>query len=316
MGRELSLHPPANAIMRAQRTRELDTTALLTWMARPKKVCYFARFMVEPFARCAAIFFIAVLSQACASQRLVPGTIVASRTGPDGEPFRYYSFDVQRVITSVEEGKQAKLRLKQAFDGKQQALSAEEQRLVKLMKELEGLGAEELERRRGSVLEFQERLRSLKDELRSAQAELDAMERSAIGEILRKLAHHITQSSALGPEPFDVMSERIGGKSDASCDLTDWLITSYERKPGAEPPAACTSKRLFSVRASSLESSPAATAELERLNDEHEVVFVRRDDLAEEYLTGICDVSEWLLEQLARKEGAAPWPPTCGPPLR
>lgn len=153
--------------------------------------------------------------------------------------------DLQRALNEVEEGKNAKAKLKKEFDGKQATLDQKQDELKKLKAEFDKQSLVLAEdKKRAKQEELQQKFFELQGLYAKLQKELTAQEAELTQDIFKKMGVIIAEIAER--EGFTVVLEKNDGGvlyAPPANDLTNELIRRYNDKyKGASPAAAAGAK--------------------------------------------------------------------------
>lgn len=155
------------------------------------------------------------------------------QTAPAGAPGKFGVVDMQQVILTVEEGKQARAAL-------ENEIKAKEAELMKAKEELDKMNAEwknqsallSEDARLKKQQEFQEKFLSLRNAEMEFQANIKRKEQKATQTIAVKVAQ-VVDSIARGKKLAAVFETNSAGLLyvDQPVDLTQEVITEYAKRP-------------------------------------------------------------------------------------
>jgi outer membrane protein len=153
--------------------------------------------------------------------------------------------DLQRALAEIEEGRNAKARLKKKFDEKQKQLDQKQDELKKEEENLEKSGQLMNEdKKREKMLELKQRVLEVTNYWQKAQKELSDEERAVTSEIFAKM-NAIIQTIAEA-DGLNMVFEKNAGLLYAppSMDITNELVRKYNAKfakaGGEKPPSKGT----------------------------------------------------------------------------
>ncbi len=140
--------------------------------------------------------------------------------------------DLQRALTSVEEGKEARKRLKQDYQSKQQELNQKQKEVKKLKEELQNQSAMlSDEAKRKKQKELQKKMQELQQTYMTLQRDLSQKEAKETKDIfgeMRKIVEKIADEKG-----YDLVLEKKRSSvlyANDAMDLTDELIKRFEQK--------------------------------------------------------------------------------------
>ena len=138
--------------------------------------------------------------------------------------------DLQRALTQVEEGKQAKQKLKKDFEDKQAKLDKKQKEVKKLKQQLKNqsmaLSAEAKKKKRA---ELQKKMAELQRMYMSLQRNLSQKEAKATKGIFKKMRKVVRKIAE--EKGYDLVLEKRGSSvlfAKDAMDLTDELIKRYD----------------------------------------------------------------------------------------
>jgi outer membrane protein len=138
--------------------------------------------------------------------------------------------DLQRALTQVEEGKEAKAKLKKDFEDKQAKLDKKQKEVKKLKEELKSqsmaLSAEAKKKKRA---ELQKKMAELQRMYMSLQRNLSQKEAKATKGIFKKMRKVVRKIAE--EKGYDLVLEKRGSSvlfAKDAMDLTDELIKRYD----------------------------------------------------------------------------------------
>jgi outer membrane protein len=170
---------------------------------------------------------------------------VVVTAAPARADFKLGYVDLQRALTEVAEGKEAKARLKAELDQAKAGLEREQTRLREdrlVLDKQSAMMSEEVRTQRMS--EWQKRLFDVSQRAERQQADLQTRERTELKKIFDKMDPII--SGIAGREGLAVVLEKTDSGllfALPSLDLTPELVRTYnEKDPGQGRPAAASRK--------------------------------------------------------------------------
>lgn len=171
-------------------------------------------------------------SLAMAALVLLAGLGGSSTAAAEDSSLKVGYVDLQRALTSVEEGKEARQRLKQDYQSKQQKLNQKQKEVKKLKKELQQQSAmlsEEAKRRKQKQL--QKKMRELQQTYMTLQRDLSKKEASETKEIFKEMRAIVEEIA--NEKGYDLVLEKKRSSvlyANEAMDLTDELIERFEAK--------------------------------------------------------------------------------------
>lgn len=158
--------------------------------------------------------------------------------GASAEAGKYGIVDMQQVILSVEEGKEARASLEKEIKAKEAELLKQKEELDKMNKEWKDQGpllSEEARMKKQQ--EFQEKFMTLRNAEMEFQANIKRKEQKATQQIAIKVAE-VVDSIAKGKKLAAVFEANSAGLLyiDAPVDLTQAVIAEYGKKSVAVAP--------------------------------------------------------------------------------
>ena len=148
------------------------------------------------------------------------------------QDFKVGYVDLQRALNTVEEGRQAKSKLKKEFEKKQNQLDAKQEQVRKLKESLEN-GAMMLteDAKRAQMQELQKQMMQLQQLYVQLQGDLAKKEAEATKKIFDRMEKIIT---SIGKDrDYDLILEKTESRvlfARDAMDLTDELIKRYDQK--------------------------------------------------------------------------------------
>lgn len=158
---------------------------------------------------------------------------------------KYGVVDMQQVILSVEEGKQARAALENEIKAKEAELTKSKEELDKMNKEWKDQAALLSEdARMKKQAEFQEKFLALRNAEMEFQANIKRKEQKATQQIAVKVAGVVDQI-ARSKKLVAVFETNSAGLLylETPVDLTQEVITEYAKKPPAAPAPAKTEQK-------------------------------------------------------------------------
>ncbi len=163
---------------------------------------------------------------------LLGGLGISSTAAAEDSSLKVGYVDLQKALTSVEEGKEARKRLKQDYQSKQQKLNQKQKEVKKLKKELQQQSAmlsEEAKRKKQKKL--QKKMQELQQTYMTLQRDLSKKEASETKEIFKEMRGIV---EAIADEKgYDLVLEKKRSSvlyANDAMDLTDELIERFEAK--------------------------------------------------------------------------------------
>jgi outer membrane protein len=172
---------------------------------------------------------------------LALGLLVAGIARAEG---KYGVVDMQQVILSVEEGKQARAQLEQEIKTKEAELNKQKEELDKMNNEWKNQAALlSEEARMKKQQEFQEKFLGLRNAEMEFQGNIKRKEQKATQAIAMKVAGVVDQI-AKTKKLTAVFETNSAGLLylESPVDLTQEVITEYQKHPPPAPPAAAEKK--------------------------------------------------------------------------
>lgn len=155
--------------------------------------------------------------------------------------------DLQRALNEVEEGKNAKAKLKKEFDGRQGTLDVKQDELKKMKTEFDKQALVLAEdKKRAKQEELQQKFFELQGLYAKLQKELSGQEQELTQAIFQKMGAIISEIAER--DGFTLVLEKNDGGvlyAPPASDLTNELIRRYndKYKSGAPGPAAAAPKK-------------------------------------------------------------------------
>lgn len=165
----------------------------------------------------------------------LPLMLLAAAPAMAAEAPRFGVVDMQQVILSVEEGKQARASLENEIKAKEAELQKQKEELDKMNKEWKDQAALLSEdARMKKQQEFQEKFLALRNAEMEFQANIKRKEQKATQQIAMKVAA-VVDAIAKEKKLTGVFETNSAGLLylDAPVDLTQQVITDYAKKGGA-----------------------------------------------------------------------------------
>lgn len=138
--------------------------------------------------------------------------------------------NLQKALNQVEEGKEAKARLKKKFQSKQQKLNKKQKEVKKLREELKSASmAMSEEAKKKKQRKLRRKMQELQQLYMGAQRELTRKEASATQEIFKKMRGIVEEIAE--EKGYDMVLEKNKGSvifAKDAMDLTDELVKRYD----------------------------------------------------------------------------------------
>jgi len=150
-------------------------------------------------------------------------------------------FDVKRMLTELDEAKEARKRLQGDFDKKQKDLDAKKGELEKLQKEFQQKAAVLSQDAKDKMqMDFAAKLQGVQQQYMEFQQELGQKEQEALANLLTKLEPVVREIA--DAEGYTYVFEKSEGGlfyAPSQHDLTSQLIRKYNQRfpPGSAKPA-------------------------------------------------------------------------------
>jgi outer membrane protein len=161
---------------------------------------------------------------------LLAGLGVSSTAAAEDSSLKVGYVDLRKALTSVEEGKEARKRLKQDYQSKQEKLNQKQKEVKKLKKELQQQSAMlSKEAKRKKQKKLQKKMQELQRTYMTLQRDLSKKEASETKEIfkdMRAIVEEIADENG-----YDLVLEKKRSSvlyANDAMDLTDELIQRFE----------------------------------------------------------------------------------------